>query len=318
MIQQARLLDLITFVVAFGIGFILYPLAIRQLRRLKAGQVIQEELPDSHQKKVGTPTGGGALFAFIAIAGGALAALAGHAHALPAAAALAVGSLIGAADDRSKLVVGARGIPARLKFPVQVILAIPVAVIALQDSGGHQLWLPSSLWVLLPLAVIAIVGTANAVNLTDGMDGLAGGLSVIAIAALALFIPGAQSGEKAVAMTLCGALVAFLVYNRYPARVFMGDTGSLAIGYALAAMAIQQGYLILLPIIGLVFVLETLSVIIQVAYFKATGGRRVFKMTPIHYTFHHEGWSENRIALTFWGAGLVSALAAVGVARLAS
>jgi phospho-N-acetylmuramoyl-pentapeptide-transferase len=133
-----------------------------------------------------------------------------------------------------------------------------------------------------------------------------------------LLLPGAQAGEKAVAITLCGALVAFLVFNRYPARVFMGDTGSLAIGFALAAMAVQQGLILLLPLIGLVFVLETLSVIIQVAYFKASGGRRVFKMTPIHYTFHHEGWSENRIALSFWGAGLLSALAAVGVARLIS
>jgi phospho-N-acetylmuramoyl-pentapeptide-transferase len=117
-------------------------------------------------------------------------------------------------------------------------------------------------------------------------------------------------------MTLAGALVAFLLFNRYPARVFMGDTGALAIGYAIAAMAIQQHFLVVLPLVALVFVLETLSVIIQVAYFKASHGRRVFKMTPIHYTFHHEGWSENRIALSFWGAGLVSALAAAGVARL--
>jgi phospho-N-acetylmuramoyl-pentapeptide-transferase len=156
------------------------------------------------------------------------------------------------------------------------------------------------------------------VNLTDGMDGLAGGLSVIAVGALVLLFPRAQPGEKAVALSLCGALVAFLVFNRYPARVFMGDTGALAIGYALAAMAIQQGLMLLLPLLGLVFVLETLSVIIQVAYFKASGGRRIFKMTPIHYTFHHQGWSENRIALTFWGAGLVSALAAAGLVRLAT
>jgi phospho-N-acetylmuramoyl-pentapeptide-transferase len=106
------------------------------------------------------------------------------------------------------------------------------------------------------------------------------------------------------------------VFNRFPARVFMGDTGSLAIGFALAAMAIQQGVLLLLPIVALVFVLETLSVIIQVAYFKATGGRRVFTMTPIHYTFHHEGWSENRIALTFWSVGVASALAAIALVRL--
>jgi phospho-N-acetylmuramoyl-pentapeptide-transferase len=148
------------------------------------------------------------------------------------------------------------------------------------------------------------------------MDGLAGGLSFIAIAAIVLLLPGASSGEKAVALTLCGGLVAFLVFNRYPARVFMGDTGALAIGFALAAMAIQQGLLLLLPIVALVFVLETLSVIIQVAYFKASGGRRVFTMTPIHYTFHHEGWSENRIALSFWGAGLISAIAAVALVKL--
>jgi phospho-N-acetylmuramoyl-pentapeptide-transferase len=310
--------DLITFVVAFVIALVLYPPFIRALRRVRAGQVIQAELPDSHQKKAGTPTAGGVLFVAIAIFGGVLASLAGHPGAMPAVAGLVVGGLIGFADDRSKLMVGTRGIPARLKFPIQVVLAVPVAWLAVAQGAPHQLFLPTTPWVIFPFAVIAIVGTANAVNLTDGMDGLAGGLSVIAVAALVLFLPGAPAGEKAVAITLCAALVAFLVFNRYPARVFMGDTGSLAIGFALAAMAMQQGVLILLPLLGIVFVLETLSVIIQVAYFKATGGRRIFTMTPIHYTFHHKGWSENRIALSFWGAGLVSALTAAGVARLAT
>ena len=227
------------------------------------------------------------------------------------------GGLVGFADDRSKLRVGTRGIPARLKLPIQVLLAVPLAWLA-TVLGEPQHFLPVTPWVVFPLAVAAIVATANAVNITDGMDGLAAGLSVIAIVALVLFIPGAPAGEKAVGMVLAGALVAFLVFNRHPARVFMGDTGSLAIGYALAAMAIQQGMLLVLPIVALVFVLETLSVIIQVAYFKATGGRRVFTMTPIHYTFHHEGWSENRIALTFWGAGLVSAIAAIALVRMHS
>jgi phospho-N-acetylmuramoyl-pentapeptide-transferase len=308
----------ITFLVSLALALILYPILIRALRRWKSGQVIQAELPDSHQKKAGTPTGGGILFVALGIVAGVLATIAGHAGALPATAGLLVGGLIGFADDRSKLQVGTRGIPARLKFPIQVLLAIPVAWLATVQGASHQLFLPATPWVIFPIAVVAIVGTANAVNLTDGMDGLAGGLSLIAFAAIVLLLPGAQAGEKAVAITLCGALVAFLVFNRYPARVFMGDTGSLAIGFALAAMAVQQGLVLLLPLIGLVFVLETLSVIIQVAYFKASGGRRVFKMTPIHYTFHHEGWSENRIALSFWGAGLVSALAAVGVARLIS
>jgi len=307
--------DLVTFVVAFVIALVLYPQAIRLLRRIKSGQVIQQELPDSHQKKAGTPTGGGIVFVVLAIVGGVLATLAGHQGALPATVGLCAGGVIGSLDDRTKLQVGALGIPARLKFPIQVVLAVPVAWIA-TVQGAHQLWLPVTPWVIFPLAVIAVVATANAVNITDGMDGLAGGLSVIAIGATALFLPAAAAGEKAVAMTLCGALVAFLVFNRYPARAFMGDTGSLAIGYALAAMAIQQGVLLLLPIVALVFVLETLSVIIQVAYFKATRGRRVFTMTPIHYTFHHEGWSENRIALTFWSAGAVSALAAIALVRL--
>jgi phospho-N-acetylmuramoyl-pentapeptide-transferase len=319
--------DVATFVVAFAVALVLYPPFIRTLQGFKAGQVIQSELPESHQKKAGTPTGGGILFAVLGVIGGLLATLAGHADAWPAVGGLVAGGLIGFADDLRKLRVGSLGIPARLKLPIQVLLAIPVAYIALSVSGypcmalgpcgsGYEYVLPFVSWLVFPLAVIAIVATANAVNITDGMDGLAGGLSVIAIAAAVLLLPGAPAGEKAVAMSLAGALVAFLVFNRHPARVFMGDTGSLAIGYALAAMAIQQGLLVLLPLLALVFVLETLSVIIQVAYFKASGGRRVFKMAPIHYTFHHQGWSENRIALTFWGAGLVSALAAAGVARL--
>jgi phospho-N-acetylmuramoyl-pentapeptide-transferase len=293
---------------------------------MKAEQVIQDELPDSHQKKAGTPTGGGVVFVALALISGALATLAGHQGALPAVAGLAAGGAVGLADDLRKLRIGTLGIPARLKLPIQTLIALPVAYVSLIPPFAyswpigsvwwHQLFLPRSFWLLFALAVVAIVATANAVNITDGMDGLAGGLSVIAIGATALFLPAAAAGEKAVAMTLCGALVAFLVFNRYPARVFMGDTGSPAIGYALAAMAIQQGVLGLLPIVGLVFVLETLSVIIQVAYFKATGGRRVFTMPPIHYTFHHEGWSENRIALTFWSAGAVSALAAIALVRL--
>ncbi len=306
----------ITFAVSLVLALILYRPMIRALRRWKAGQVIQAELPESHQKKAGTPTGGGMLFAALGVVAGVLATIAGHTGALPATAGLLAGGVLGFADDRSKLQVGARGIPARLKFPIQFLLAAPVAWLATVQGASHQVLLPVTPWLVFPLAVVAIVGTANAVNLTDGMDGLAGGLSAIAIAAIVLLLPGAPAGEKAVAMTLCGALVGFLVFNRYPARVFMGDTGSLAIGFALAAMAVQQGVILLLPLLGLVFVLETLSVIIQVAYFKASGGRRVFKMTPIHYTFHHEGWSENRIALSFWGAGLLSALAAAGVARL--
>ena len=301
--MTAGAFDVGTVLISAVIAAVLYPSFIRWLRQVRAGQVIQEELPESHQRKAGTPTGGGILFVAIAIVGGLSATAAGHSGAVPAVVALVAGGAIGLVDDISKLRRGSIGIPARLKFPIQLVLAIPVAWIALD---GQPLW-----W--LPLAVIAVVASANAVNITDGMDGLAAGLSIIAVAAVVLFLPNAPAGEKAVGMALCGALIGFVIFNRHPARVFMGDTGALAIGFALAAMAVQQGMILLLPIVGLVFVLETLSVIIQVAYFKATGGRRVFPMTPIHYTFHHEGWSENRIALTFWGAGLVSALAAIAL-----
>jgi phospho-N-acetylmuramoyl-pentapeptide-transferase len=309
------ILDLGTVVLSMSLALILYPSFIRTLRAWKAQQVIQAELPESHQRKAGTPTGGGILFVALALIAGVAAGAAGHPGALPAVAGLVAGGLLGVTDDLQKLRRGAIGIPARLKLPIQVVLAVPVAWLA-TVQGAPQLFLPATPWLVFPLAVVAIVATANAVNITDGMDGLAGGLSFIAIAAIVLLLPGASSGEKAVALTLCGGLVAFLVFNRYPARVFMGDTGALAIGFALAAMAIQQGLLLLLPIVALVFVLETLSVIIQVAYFKASGGRRVFTMTPIHYTFHHEGWSENRIALSFWGAGLISAIAAVALVKL--
>ncbi|HKC18310.1 MAG TPA: phospho-N-acetylmuramoyl-pentapeptide-transferase [Candidatus Dormibacteraeota bacterium] len=308
-------LDLLTFFIATVFAALIYPSGIRWLRELGARQVIQEELPGTHQQKAGTPTGGGIVFVVVAIVGGVGATIAGHAGAIPPVVGLVAGGAIGLIDDVSKLRRGSIGIPARLKFPIQLVLAVVVAFVV-TEVNGRQNWLPVTPWAIFPVVVIAIVATTNAVNITDGMDGLAAGLSIIAIAAFALFIPGAPAGEKAVAMTLCGALLAFLFFNRYPARVFMGDTGALAIGFALAVMAVQQGYVLLLPIVGLVFVIETLSVIIQVAYFKATGGRRVFPMTPIHYTFHHEGWSENRIALTFWSAGLVSAIVAVALVRL--
>jgi phospho-N-acetylmuramoyl-pentapeptide-transferase len=310
----AFLFDALTVAVSFAIAFFAYGPFIALLWRRRAGQVIQEELPAEHQRKAGTPTGGGILFVALAILGGLLAALAGHPGAGAPLAGLALGGLVGLADDLRKLRVGSLGIPARLKFPLQLLLAVPVAFLA---HHGQQWPLPFDLgWWYWPLAVLAIAATANAVNLTDGIDGLAGGLCAIAFSGLALFLPNASSGEKAVAMSVVGGLLAFLWYNRHPARVFMGDAGSLGLGFALAAMAIQQGFVLLLPLLGVVFVIETLSVMMQVAYFRATGGRRVFKMTPIHFTFQLEGWSENRIDAVFWTVGAVAALASAAAARL--
>ncbi len=314
--NRAHLLDLVTVAVSFAIAVVLYRPFIAALRRRRAGQVIQTELPREHQAKAGTPTGGGILFIGLGIVGGLLSLAAGHRGAGAIVLGLALGGLIGLADDLQKLRVGSLGIPARLKFPLQMVLAIPVAAVA---HNTHQLGVPFDLgWFYWPLAVTAIAGCANAVNLSDGIDGLAAGLAAIAFAVLALLLPGAAAGEKAVAMTVLGGVLAFLVYNRHPARVFMGDAGSLGLGYALAAMAIIQGLVLLLPLLGLVFVIETLSVMMQVAYFKATGGRRIFKMTPIHFTFQLEGWSENRIVAVFWTVGAAAALACVAISRLAT
>jgi phospho-N-acetylmuramoyl-pentapeptide-transferase len=310
----SALLDVITIGVSFAIGMVAYPPFIAFLRRRRAGQVIQSELPAEHQLKAGTPTGGGILFVALAILAGLLATAAGHPGAGAIVAGLLLGGLVGLADDLRKLQVGALGIPARLKFPIQLVFAIPVAALAHQS---HQFLIPFDLgWLYWPLAILAIVGCANAVNLSDGIDGLAGGLSVIAFLGVALLLPGAVAGEKATGLAVIGGLLAFLWYNRHPARVFMGDAGSLGLGFALAAMAIQQGFVLLLPLLGLVFVIETLSVMMQVAYFKATGGRRIFKMTPIHLTFQLEGWSENRIDAVFWTVGAVAALASAAAARL--
>ena len=307
-------LDAVTIVATAVVAGILYQPFIGLLRRTKTGQVIQAELPEEHQRKAGTPTGGGILFVALAILAGELATLAGHPGALPALAGLVLGGLVGLLDDLRKLRVGSLGIPARLKFPLQLVLAIPVAALAYQP---YQFPLSFSLgWLYWPLAVVAIAGCANAVNLSDGIDGLAGGLSLIAFVAVALLLPDARPGERAVAMAVVGGLAAFLFYNRHPAKVFMGDAGSLGLGYALAAMAIQQGFVLLLPLLGLVFVIETLSVMMQVAFFKATGGRRVFKMTPIHFTFQLEGWSEGRIDAVFWTVGALAALASAAAARL--
>ena len=311
---MSGLLDAITIGVSFVIGMAAYPPFIALLRRRRAGQVIQAELPAEHQAKAGTPTGGGILFVSLAILAGLLATAAGHPGAWAVVSGLLLGGLLGLADDLRKLRVGSLGIPARLKFPVQLAFAVPVAALAHQS---HQFLVPFDLgWLYWPLAVLAIVACANAVNLSDGIDGLAGGLCVIAFLGVALLLPGAVAGEKATGLAITGGLLAFLWYNRHPARVFMGDAGSLGLGYALAAMAIQQGFLLLLPLLGIVFVVETLSVMMQVAYFKATGGRRIFKMTPIHLTFQLEGWSENRIDAVFWTVGAVAALASAAAARL--
>jgi phospho-N-acetylmuramoyl-pentapeptide-transferase len=307
------ILDLSILAVAFAIALVVYPTLIRSFRRLRVGQVIQAELSSAHQCKAGTPTGGGILFIGIGLVGGLLATR-NHPGALAPSVALGLYGTLGLVDDLAKLRFGSVGMPARIKFPLQILLAIPIVALATVQQHPIRFDLIHH-WYYWPLAIGAVVGAANAVNLTDGLDGLAGGSAAIAILGMTFLLSGAGFGERAVAMCLAGGVLAFLVYNRHPARIFMGDTGSLGLGAALSAMAIQQGWMLLLLPLGLVFALETLSVIIQVSYFKVSGGRRIFKMTPIHLTFQLEGWSEKRIALAFWGAGVLAAVGSGWIAH---
>ena len=307
------LFDLAILVVAFGIGVVGYPVLIRWFQRMRVGQPIQAELSAEHQRKAGTPTGGGILFVGIGVAGGLLA-IRNHPGAVAPTVALALYGILGLVDDLAKLRFGSTGMPARIKFPLQIALAIPIVALATVQQHPIRFDMIHQ-WFYWPLAAAAVVGAANAVNLTDGLDGLAGGSVLIAILGTVFLLPGAGFGEVAVAMSVAGGVLAFLVYNRHPARIFMGDTGALGLGAALSAMAIQQGWVLLLLLLGLVFALETASVILQVSYFKASGGRRLFKMTPIHFTFQLEGWSEKRIAFAFWGAGAAAAIASGWIAH---
>ena len=293
--------------VALAITLVAFPYVIRWLRTVGAGQVVRGEGPSSHLVKAGTPTAGGVLLITAAVVAWAVAGR--SVNDWPVVISLVGGGGLGLLDDWSKLHRGTRGMPARLKFPLQLALALALMVcIRLTEPAvmRQQTPLLNLGWWWWPVGVLALTGCANAVNLTDGSDGLVAGLMILALLPVALlwwYRPGSL-----IAAALIGACAGYLYFNRYPARVLMGDTGSLALGYALATVVLQDRAVLLLPLLGLVFVLETLSVMMQVASFKLWG-RRVFRMTPIHHTFHLAGWTENRLALSFWAVGVVGALA---------
>lgn len=221
--------------------------------------------------------------------------------------------LLGFADDLLKILRGKNlGLKARHKFFWQVIIGLALGV-ALQKTGvGSQFKIPGfGAWdagiFFLPFVVLVLMGTSNAVNLTDGLDGLAAGVA-ITVAVFFFFISMVMNPDPTPAYfcaSLIGALLAFLWFNGHPAKIFMGDVGSLAIGGALAALAFQTRLVFWLPIAGGIFVAETLSVILQVIYFKLTGGKRIFKMSPLHHHFELSGVPETQVTLRFW---IVSAL----------
>ncbi|HXP93067.1 MAG TPA: phospho-N-acetylmuramoyl-pentapeptide-transferase [Candidatus Binatia bacterium] len=301
------------FVISFALAALLAKPLIAWLRALAYRQHAYEDAPSTHRAKTGTPTMGGILFLIAPLC----ALVVVHDAIAVAYAVLIIGcAAVGFADDwlsirRSRN----RGLRARTKFALTAIVGI-VFLMIVHQAGVFE---PTRLfgigvvptWVWYALSFCVILATTHAVNLTDGLDGLAAGTLLPPLAVL-IVVAWREGAASALAMMLAagGAVIAFLLYNRHPAQLFMGDTGSLALGGVLAGGAILLNMQLLLPLIGGVFAAETLSVIVQVASYKATK-RRVFRMSPLHHHFELGGWPETKVTARFWIASL--ALAAAGL-----
>ena len=329
---------------ALTLSFLLAPGMIAWLRARQAnGQPIREDGPKSHlETKRGTPTMGGALILTALVASTLLWADLANAYVWIVLAVTLCFGLVGFADDYMKLASSSsRGLPGKAKLAVQVAVSAVAAVAAAEIVGaplGYGLAIPVVKdlvidlgWLAVPFAVLVMTGASNAVNLTDGLDGLAIVPVMIAASCFGLIaylaghtvfaeylqihpVPGA--GELSVLLgALVGASLGFLWYNAPPAMVFMGDTGSLACGGTLGSVAVITKHELVLAIVGGLFVLEAVSVIVQVASFKLTG-KRVFRMAPLHHHFEQKGWKEPTIVIRFWIIAVVLALAGLATLKL--
>lgn len=304
-------------VVAAGFVLITGPFFIPWLHKLKFGQSIREEGPQSHQAKSGTPTMGGIMI-ILGITLGTLAAAPWTPEVLLALFIMLGHFGLGFLDDYIKVVKKRNlGLKAKQKLLGQIVIALVTIYIGTRELGiDTSIWLPvldSSVNIgfgYYLLVLFVLVGTSNAVNLTDGLDGLASG--TMAVAASCYGVVCALMGHSDLVVfcvAIVAACLAFLRFNAHPAKVFMGDTGSLALGGAFAAVGILTHTEILLAVIGLIFVCEAMSVIMQVSYFKATGGKRIFRMSPLHHHFELGGWSETKVVFVFWSVGLLAGIA---------
>ncbi|CAD2078209.1 phospho-N-acetylmuramoyl-pentapeptide-transferase [Jeotgalicoccus coquinae] len=301
---------------------ILIPILIPLLKRMKFGQTIREEGPESHLIKTGTPTMGGLSFISVTIILSVIGLLfVDDIYKLLVLIIVTVGfGLIGFIDDYIIVVKKDNaGLSSKQKFLAQIAVAVIIFIIMTNwipsiEAGiqipGTGLFIPLGIFFVVWI-VFWLVGFSNAVNLTDGLDGLSTGTSIIAFGAF--LVISLVTGETEVALflfILIGSLIGFLIYNKYPAKLFMGDTGSLALGGIIATVSILLNSSLLLLVIGIVFVIETASVMMQVASYKTTG-KRIFKMTPIHHHFELSGWNEWKIVIVFWSAGLLAGILGV-------
>lgn len=305
---------LLTMGVAFVLALIMGPLFIPILRRMKFGQQIREDGPQGHLKKQGTPTMGGIII-LLALALATLRFADKNTDLLILLIASLGYGLVGFLDDYIKIIFKrSLGLTAKQKLFGQLLISAIVCYLLVMQGHSTDLYIPfvefhfNPGWLYFPLMAILMLGASNAVNFTDGLDGLLAGTSAIAFGAYTVIAMNNTQPEAAIfSAAMVGAVLGFLVFNAHPAKVFMGDTGSLGIGGGLVAVAILTKAELLLAIVGGVFLVEILSVVIQVVSFK-TRGKRVFKMSPIHHHFELVGWSEWRVVITFWVVGLVLAV----------
>ena len=308
--------------IAAGVVIILAPVCIPILHRLKFGQSIRAEGPKSHQAKSGTPTMGG-IFLIAGIVAATLIIADWNPEIFLALFILLGHFILGFIDDYLKVVRKQnQGLLARYKLAGQILIAVITTFVAssLLLDFKPTIWLPvlnETIWagaLYLPFMFFVMVGASNAVNLTDGLDGLASGCMAIAASCYAVIclLTGHEDLAVFCAATV-GACIGFLKFNFHPAKVFMGDTGSLALGGAFAAVGILTRTEILLAVVGFVFVCEALSVILQVISFQTTG-KRIFRMSPLHHHFELGGWSEIKVVFVFWTVGLIAGV--VGLSML--
>lgn len=294
-------------ILAFAVSAVLGPVIIPFLRKLKFGQTVRDDGPQSHLKKNGTPTMGGIIFLISVIAVSCLY-MKDYPQIIPILFVTVGFGVIGFLDDYIKIVLKrSEGLTPSQKMFGQILVTAVFAVYMYKYSGiSMEMILPFfpgktlDLGIFtIPVMFLAVIGTVNGVNFTDGLDGLATSVTIMVAVFFGVVALGVGSGIWPITAIVIGALLGFLLFNVYPASVFMGDTGSLALGGFVAATAYMLQMPIFILIVGLIYWIEILSVIIQVGYFKISHGKRIFRMAPIHHHFELGGWSETRVVAVF-------------------
>ena len=297
-----------TAMIGFLIVVILGPIFIPMLARFKFGQTVRDEGPQSHLAKNGTPTMGGVMMIVAILITGLTRATISKGLIVGLICIVGFG-FVGFLDDFIKIKMKrSLGLKAYQKIILQFALALYIAYYQYSASpSATQLVIPFTNHIInlgiwyIPFMMIFIIGTVNAVNLTDGLDGLASGVTLIVSCFFVLFAVSISNSDVAIlAAATAGACLGFLGFNSYPAKVFMGDTGSMALGGAVVAFATLTNSPLIIIIVGFIYLAEALSVMIQVTYFKLTNGKRIFKMAPLHHHFEQCGWPETRVVFVFW------------------